>query len=408
MRRFLLLTVLCLTAPVLAQDGSIQKAKIRKVDADKGVITLVVGDKDLELQASDQTKFLNVPGQNLKERLSFKGLAEGTAVQFIGARKDGQTMLMALRIADSNSPAARVKVDTSKLKPLTEMGKELYQGYPGGLYPDGQNQRPAAHETVGLALAKQIQPLNAEGKPDPQGKIVLLGIGMSNTTQVYSAFKQQADADKEKNPQVTIVDGAQGGMTAARIQDADDQGSGTKFWSTVDQRLKASGVTREQVQAAWIKQADAGPSQGFPRYAKTLQEELAKIVQLMHTRFPNLKQVYLSGRTYGGYATTGLNPEPYAFESGLSVKWLIEQQLKGEPELNHEVSKGPVRAAWLSWGPYLWANGTTKRADGFWYAESDFVQDGTHHSQAGRQKVGEHILQFFKADTTTRPWFVKR
>src|SRR5262249_17239753 len=152
-------------------------------------------------------------------------------------------------------------------------------------------------------------------------------------------------------------------------------------------RLEENGVTRAQVQAAWIKEADAGPTQGFPGYAKTLQVELAQLVQAMHKRFPNLRLVYLSSRPYAGYATTWLSPEPYAFESGFSVCWLIEQQLQGDPALNHDPAKGAVRAPWLSWGPYLWANGTRKRADGFSYEKSDFAGDGTHPSKTGQQKV---------------------
>src|SRR6185436_9485091 len=130
--------------------------------------------------------------------------------------------------------------------------------------------------------------------------------------------------------------------TAARI--ADLEGTGVKFWAEVDRRLQAAGATRAQVQTAWIKQANAGPSQGFPKYAQELQAHQAKIVRLMHERFPNLKMVYLSSRTFGGYATTRLNPEPYAYESGFSVKWLIEEQIKGDKELNYDAKKGAVKS----------------------------------------------------------------
>jgi hypothetical protein len=161
------------------------------------------------------------------------------------------------------------------------------------------------------------------------------------------------------------------------------------------------------VQVAWIKEADAGPKQGFPKYAQTLQAELKQIVQLMHKRFPNLQLVYLSSRTYGGYATTALNPEPYAFESGFSVKWLIEEQLKADKELNFDPKKGEVKAPWLSWGPYLWANGTTKNSDGLAYEQSDFGPDGTHPTQEGQKKIAAHMLKFFKADSTAKPWFLR-
>jgi hypothetical protein len=305
-----------------------------------------------------------------------------------------------------NGRAAIPKVDTSKLRPLTELGTGEYHGFQGGLYPGSKNERPAAHEAAGLALAKQVQPLGTDGKPSADGKIVLLSVGMSNTTQEFSAFKGIADSDRDKNPKLVIVDGAQGGMTANRIMDPEDNSSGTQFWNVVDRRLKAAGVTREQVQAAWIKQADAGPTQGFPKYAQNLQGELRQIAQLMHRRFPNLKLVYLSSRTYGGYAKTRLNPEPYAYESAFAVKWLIEEQLKGDPSLNCESGKGVVKAPWLSWGPYLWANGTTKLADGLFYEESDFGGDGTHPSASGQRKVAELLVHFFKTDSTAKPWFV--
>lgn len=53
--------------------------------------------------------------------------------------------------------------DTSRLTPLTDLGPERYQGFEGGLYPDGRNDRPAEHEAAGIALAGQVRPLGPSG-----------------------------------------------------------------------------------------------------------------------------------------------------------------------------------------------------------------------------------------------------
>ena len=315
----------------------------------------------------------------------------------LGTLVIGLTLFAAASLAQKDS--ALGPIDTSHLKPLTELGTGKYQGFEGGLYPSGKNQRPPAHEQAGLALAKQVAAAHT--------KFVLLSVGMSNTTQEFSTFKRLADAEGDKNPKLVIVDGAQGGMTAYRIRNPEDNGSGTRFWTEVDQRLKRAGVTGEQVRVAWIKEADAGPTQGFPKYAQTLEAELRQIVQLMHRRFPNLKLAYLSSRIYAGDANTPLNPEPYAYESGFAVKWLIEDQLRGNPWLNYDPAKGAVNAPWLSWGPYLWANSTDKRADGLFYEKSDFAGDGTHPSARGQRKVAELLLDLFKTDATAKPWFVR-
>lgn len=189
-------------------------------------------------------------------------------------------------------------------------------------YPNGSNLRPLAHENAGLKISKNILPLNSNGQPDSNRRVVLLSIGMSNTTQEFSTFMPLANADPAKNPKLTIVDGAQGGMPANRIVDL-STATAQQFWTTVDQRLSAAGVTPAQVQVAWVKQADARPTLLFPDDALKMKSELVTIAQTLKNRFPNIKIAYYSSRIYAGYATTPLNPEPFAYQSGFaSSGWL--------------------------------------------------------------------------------------
>jgi hypothetical protein len=268
------------------------------------------------------------------------------------------------------------------MKPLTDLGNGTYHGYHGGLYANGKNTPPKKYVQQGLARARSIKPID--------GKIVLLSIGMSNTTQEFSVFKRIADADPRKNPNVTIVDGAQGGQDAEIVKNPN-----ARFWSIVDARLTNAGTTAAQVQAVWLKEAIARPTQAFPEDAKLLKADLEAIVYVMRAKFPNLKLVYLSSRTYGGYATTRLNPEPYAYDSGFAVKWAILDRIAGR-------QTGP----WLAWGPYLWTNGEKGRKDGLVWTCADVRQtDGTHPSPSGQLKVAQLLLRFFTTDATARPWF---
>jgi len=404
---------LVVSAGALVAQQAIRQGKIVKLDVEKNLLTIKSDTGDsLECMITDETRVMGIDGRPVKERLKDPALKVDGRVMFRVGKMDGTTAILdGLRLVDPDKPqsgdgARGVKADTSKLVPLNELGSGKYQDVEGGLYPQGESTRPARHEAAGIALANKVQPLDSEGKPGASGKIGLLSIGMSNTSQEFSAFLQLARGDRELNPRLVLVNGAQGGMTAAAIQNPDDNGRGTQFWRTVDERLRGAGVTREQIQAVWLKEADAGPSSGFPKYARTLESEMQTIVQVLHDRFANLKLIYLSSRIYAGFASTPLNPEPYAYESGFSVKWLIERQLKGEAALNFDPDQGTVRAPWLSWGPYLWANGATARKDGLRYEESDFAPDGTHPSPGGQKKVAEELLKFFKTDTTTKKWFV--
>jgi hypothetical protein len=157
---------------------------------------------------------------------------------------------------------------------------------------------------------------------------------------------------------------------------------------------------------AWIKEADASPTGGFPAATDTLRENLGAVVRILKARCPNLKLVFFTSRIYAGYATTTLNPEPYAYESGFAVKWLIEEQLAGVDSLNFDPAAGPVVAPWLAWGPYLWADGTRGRADGLTWPCSSFAADGTHPGPAAREVVADSLLAFFRSDPAATPWFL--
>jgi hypothetical protein len=310
------------------------------------------------------------------------------------------------------------KLGPSKLIPLPDMGKaDKYQGFAGGLYPGGTNARPASHEKAGLALAKTVAPLDKDGKPSKDGKVVLLGVGFSNTFQAFKGFMEEAARDPDVNPQVVLVNGAVGGVPASQAQKEDGRGpKGVQYWDEVDRRLQSQGVTRNQVQVVWLKETNPAPhAGGFPAYTKDLEAQLVRIVQLLAKRFPNLKMVYLSSRTWGGWAKVPAkapkrkapgNSEPYSYETGFAVKWLLEKQLGGDPALKYD---GPDRKApWLSWGPYLWANGDSPRKDGWSFRKSGFRDDDQmHHSPAGMKKLGAELLRFFKTDPTTRGWFRK-
>lgn len=287
--------------------------------------------------------------------------------------------------------------------PLTEMGSARYKTHEGGLYGAGRNTMPETHARAGRLLAEAIAPLDTLGQPDPAGAIVLLSIGMSNATQEYSAFQAMADTFAMRNPRLVVVDGAQGGQTASIIRNPDAQ-----FWSVIErQRLPARGVRPAQVQAVWLKEANAGPTQAFPTHAEMLRDDLAAVVRVLRAKYPNLMQVFLSSRTYGGYATTTLNPEPYAYESGFAVQWLVRAQIDGDPSLNYDDTN--PQAPWLAWGPYLWASGATPRTDnGLVWLPTDVAADGTHPSAGGRQKVGRLLLDFFRTDSLTVPWFLRR
>jgi len=300
-----------------------------------------------------------------------------------------------------NPPAAVTgqRKAPERLIPLTDLGTDgRHEGQDGGLYGGGRNTPPDAHRKAAEAQLARIRPLNSKGEPDDDGTIGFVAISMSNATQEFARFKQVADASPLKSPRVTIVDCAQGGQAMAEWAPPS-----ARPWEVAKQRLAAAKLAPAQVQVAWIKLANKVPSGSLEEHGRKLEKDTLAVLHNARALFPNLRIVYLGSRTWGGYASGGLNPEPYAYESAFPARWLIQRQIQGDAEL--ALARSPL----LLWGPYLWAEGTKgRKVDDLVWKREDFVADGVHPSDSGRQKVADLLMDFLTTDPLAKTWFAKK
>ena len=286
--------------------------------------------------------------------------------------------------------------------PIPDMGTATFQGMSGGLYGGGNNSIPSAHLTAGIELAQEIQPLDANGNPDPQGFVVFMGVGMSNASLFYNGLRDSTFAFPGRNPRMRMVSGAVGGKDIDRLLDTTDS-----YWATVQQRLDQSGVTAAQVQAVWFLQAQhistIPPGMGIA-HLDTMERKFCDAFVLLKQRYPNLRQIYCSGRDYGGYSNPGQgNPEPYAYYTGWAFHRLVQRQLNGDPDLAFQGPDAPV--PWLAWADYIWSDGANPNNDGLaWLCPEDYQPDGVHPNANGVGKVATRLFQFFRTEPTTT-WY---
>jgi hypothetical protein len=328
---------------------------------------------------------------------------------------------LAILAATWPSPAADCTVTSVGFVPLNDLGPGFYvvgtSQFQGGLYPGGVNVPPPAHAAEGRARALAIRQL---------GTYVLLSIGMSNTTQEFCSqggglpcdawtfMGQSALNPRVNTAQLRIANGALGGQAAATW----DQPTDPNYDRVRDTVLAPQGLTEADVQVLWIKLARPQPNSPLPNFnaeAYQLKASVANVLRAARIRYPNCRIAFLSSRIYAGYAgypvptVSSLNPEPYAYESGFAMKWLIEAQINQMGGGGIDPQSGNLDynsvVPWIAWGPYLWADGTTARSDGLTYLCGDLQSDGTHPATAGEQKVGALLLNFMLGSRFAAPWF---
>lgn len=300
--------------------------------------------------------------------------------------ESGRALLSVLFLLSAAAASGQVG-----LVPVSELvAPYLGVGEPG-LYPGGANEPAGIHLAYGTNRALQVVPRAPDGTPSADGWIGLVAVGMSNANQEWSRFERQSDRFARHAGRVVLVDAAQGGVDAPAMDDPADS-----YWSLFDQRLAASGVTAQQVQAVWLKQSVLGEATvgEFPARMEPLRTALRGIVGVLAARCPNLQLVFLSSRLFGGYAAMH---EPFTYETAFAFKGLIQDQLDDVGGLG----TGP----WLGWGPYPWADGPTPRADGLLWAAQDLEADGVHPAPTAEWKVASLLDEHFAGHTLARGWF---
>src|SRR4051812_6769225 len=302
----------------------------------------------------------------------------------------------------------------------------LYLGvFPGLLY-ENSNTMPAEHDAEGIAAAHRVQPLDASGIPDPNGKVVVIGMGFSNWTfelcynyQTGSCGTQtflavSAQSVRVNHSSLVIVDCAVPGEVANRWLD-DTFGNYTHCLS----QLQAAGVTEAQVQVVLYKNGHKFPKESLTATtvcsaastvdACALERDIATTARYIKARYMNVQQMFLHSRIYGGYAASGtLNPEPFAYESGFAVKWLIEAQIQQNRTGAIDPTAGDVgytTVPWMAWGPYFWASGASPRSDKLTWLAADYrASDMTHPGPKAVAKTSRMLGNFYLSSPYS-PWY---
>ena len=309
--------------------------------------------------------------------------------------------------ASCNNISWDVAGTTTPMVDLPDLGTGTYFGTEGGLYPGGTNVEPAQHFTDGLSFAEGLTPLDTNGNPNPNGQMVLLGLGISTLLDEMITFTPIANGDPEKNPPLLVINGGE-----AQADAGDFANSASPYWTTLlNNIIPNAGASPNQVVAVLFEDIDASPTGTYPGDNVKLQGELESIAQNIHTFLPNVKLLFFQPRIYSGFSdgVSPVDPEPYAYEYGFAIQDTIADQINGSATLNYNPANGPVLSPWIDWGPYTWANGMIANSNGLAYSCQDFIgpKDGHHPSMKyGAPKVAEQFLTFFKTSPLATPWFL--
>ena len=309
---------------------------------------------------------------------------------------------------------------------LSNCDIEVCGGHSNAWDPQRKNHQPPLDQLAGQPCATKCPNLN-----NPEGglawnKAVRDGVwdGVSQLSFLEQIYPDNDPLHWLVGPDMVVFDGAFGGQTL----DAWDPTSLGYYWNNpcpwdaftdnnpecnyyrVADDLRRNDFAEAQVQAIFLKSSTSFPTCDLQHAfcpSSTLpdayqsEQYLGNILRYLKCcklngqhistgvkRYPNLQQVFITTRIYGGYANQAaqedqnphacLSPEPFAFEEGFAVQRAIVAQIKqggGEPPIEYAGDVSYDVAPWFDWGPYLWADGETTNGAGIKWcnAQGDFA-----------------------------------
>lgn len=245
---------------------------------------------------------------------------------------------------------------------VTDLAQGVYETF---LYPDSNNA-PASHRAKGDSISQVLR---------AGGAIKVVCFGMSNAKLIFDNLVSLLPGSALDNSNVTIVDKAESGCDLT-------------CWMSKTVAFDAA------VKVVFLYHSNNKPqssacvsSKRFPTHALNTQAQLETFLGKIKSAYPNLKQVFINSREFGGWGCPPSGTkytEPVAFEESFSVKWFVEDHLN-------------ETTPWIGWGPYTWSR-TTPR--------NHFRNDGVHPcTTTGAPAFGQQWFDFLLNDQTAKIWF---
>ena len=300
----------------------------------------------------------------------------------------------------SNRSGLITAIDTVQI-PLNDLGTSTFYGFMGGLYPGGVNNPSGAYGYDLNRACKLIEPLDTFGNPSPNGKIVFISLGGSTSGHNMELLKTKTAGNPLTNPQLLLLKCSNGKRSASLNSQMNPN---DEYWDHVTQIITGgANSSYRQVQVIYLEADDSSKNNiAFPQRAVKVKEDLQECLRLYKKKFPNVKIVYVLGRTrtFGNQILYNREPSPYYF--GWGCKWAIEDQINGVPGTEYK-GKKPV-SPMITWGFYQWADSLPRKTDDFYWRQSE-TKDGLHANDVGQDTLTTRFQNFLLTDKHASIWY---
>lgn len=293
----------------------------------------------------------------------------------------------------SNSVAAD---DTAKI-PLVDLGAGTYLGYTGGLYPGGANDASGQYAADLLDASNSIVPIDKTGFPSSTGKVVFISVGASVGGHMMKALITKTTNNPATNPKLLLINCNQGAGYASlnNIMNPKDP-----YWDRLDHTITKKS-SYQQVQVIYIE-TDDSTTTVFPVKPINIKNNIDSCLRVFKQKFPNVKMVYVLGRTRTFPNVKKWNKEPGPYYFGWGCKWAIEDQINGVPGTEYKGSNAV--APMITWGFYEWADSLPRVTDNFYWRFSE-TKDGLHANDAGQDTLTTRFQNFLLTDPYASIWY---
>lgn len=304
-------------------------------------------------------------------------------------------------------PALTIRSFPDSIKiPLTDMGRRTYYGYLGGLYPNAASMPSGQYAADLSEFAGDIVPLDTFGNYNTsKGKIGFIAIGASTCAITMNRLRDKTVGNPLTNPYLAMATATDGGTSVDEIMNAENY----VYWDTAFSKLKKNDIDYRQVEVIYFETDDSLQTSDFPGRPLLSKDKYAQAMRTFKLKFPNIKLVYLLGRTTAfikpkksGKVT---NSEPVPYENGWTCKFVIQDQINGVSGLEYKGASAV--APMVTWGWYEWAYGTDQpRNDGFTWTIDDTI-DGLHANDEGADTLSTNFQNFLLNDPYASIWYAK-